>query len=66
MLVLSRKPGEQIVLPNRNVNIVVLEVQGTRVRLGIEAPPGEPVYRAELWNRKLESELRGSCDEILV
>ncbi|NLS91571.1 MAG: carbon storage regulator [Planctomycetaceae bacterium] len=66
MLVLSRKPGEQIVLPNCNVNIVVLEVQGTRVRLGFDAPLEEPVYRAELWNRKLEAELRGSCDEILV
>jgi sRNA-binding carbon storage regulator CsrA len=48
------------------VNIVVLEVQGTRVRLGFDAPLEEPVYRAELWNRKLEAELRGSCDEILV
>lgn len=63
MLVLSRKVGEEIVLPGRNVNIVVLAIQGTRVRLGIEAPPEEPVHRAELWKRKLEAM---SCEKTLV
>lgn len=66
MLVLSRKTGQEIVLPNRNVTIVVLGIQGTRVRLGIEAPAGEPVYRRELWNRKFEVELSDSCREMLV
>ena len=55
MLVLSRKIGEEIVMPIRGVNIVVLAIHGTRVRLGIEAPPEEPVHRAELWKRKHES-----------
>ncbi len=56
MLVLSRKIGEQIVLPIRGVNIVVLAIHGKRVRLGIEAPPEEPVHRVELLKHKHESE----------
>jgi carbon storage regulator CsrA len=66
MLVLSRKIGEEIVLPNRQVSIVVLGVQGTRVRLGIVAPPEEPVYRAELWKRKIEAEDPDSYREVLA
>lgn len=66
MLVLSRKIGEEIVLPNRGVNIVVLGVQGSRVRLGIEAPLDEPVYRAELWKRKVEVDDPDSYREVLA
>ncbi len=51
MLVLSRKIGEQIVLPESGIRIIVLKVSGKRVRLGIEAPSGAPVHRAEVWQR---------------
>jgi carbon storage regulator len=48
MLVLSRKPGERILLPSCEVVLTVLEVQGRRVRLGISAPAGVDVYREEV------------------
>ena len=51
MLVLSRKIGERIVLPETDVSIVLLAVSGRRVRLGIEAPPGTTVHREEVWQR---------------
>jgi len=47
MLVLSRKKNESIVI-NGNIRIVVVEVQGDKVRLGIEAPKDIPVHRQEV------------------
>lgn len=47
MLVLSRKPGEQVYIGN-NITITVVEIKGNRVRLGIEAPSDVSVLRAEL------------------
>lgn len=46
MLVLSRRIGESIVISN-NIVIRVLEVSGSQVRLGIEAPKEVAVYRSE-------------------
>jgi len=47
MLVLSRKPGEQVVIGN-GVTLTVVEVSGNRVRLGFDAPAQVRVLRAEL------------------
>jgi len=47
MLVLSRKPGEKLVITG-GITISVLEVVGCRVKLGIEAPDQVRVLRAEL------------------
>ena len=47
MLVLTRKAGERIVIDN-NIVVEVLEVQGNRVRIGIQAPPGITILRQEL------------------
>ena len=54
MLVLSRKPQEQIVLPTLGVTVQVLAVKGHTVRLGIDAPPDVPIRRAELPDRAAE------------
>jgi len=48
MLVLSRKVGEQIVLPGGGIVITVTDIQGSRVKLGIQAPPEIAIQRAEL------------------
>ncbi len=57
MLVLSRRVGEQIVLPNREVTITVVAASGNKVRLGITAPAETAVHRGEVWHR-----IHGSCD----
>jgi carbon storage regulator len=46
MLVLSRKPGEKLVITG-GITVSVLEVVGCRVKLGIEAPDQVRVLRAE-------------------
>jgi len=56
MLVLSRKIGEGIVLPETGVRIAVLGIHGRRVRIGIEGPKGASAYREEVWERMSMSE----------
>jgi carbon storage regulator len=50
MLVLTRKAGERIVI-DESIVVEVLEVQGNRVRIGIQAPQGVPILREELLNK---------------
>jgi carbon storage regulator len=50
MLVLSRKPGESIVVPQCELVITVVAVKGKMVRLGISAPVTTVVYREEVWH----------------
>ncbi len=47
MLVLSRKTEQQICIGD-SIRITVLRIQGRTVRLGIEAPRGIRIVRAEL------------------
>ncbi len=47
MLVLARKVGQSIVI-NDNVEVLIIEVRGDQVRLGINAPRTIPVHRKEL------------------
>jgi carbon storage regulator len=47
MLVLGRKPNEQLIIDGRIV-ITVVRVAGGQVRLGIEAPAEVLIRRAEL------------------
>ena len=49
MLVLSRKKNESIVI-NNNITIVVVDIRGDKVRLGIEAPKEIPVHRREVYD----------------
>ncbi|MBW3542991.1 MAG: carbon storage regulator CsrA [Planctomycetes bacterium] len=55
MLVLSRKIDQQIRIGD-DVEITVLEIRGSRVKLGITCPGEIPVHRAEVW-RRIEREL---------
>jgi carbon storage regulator len=51
MLVLSRKPGESIVIDGGRVKVHVIDATAARIRLGIEAPSSVPVYRTEVFER---------------
>lgn len=48
MLVLSRKKDEKIIIGD-NVAIMVVDIQGDKVRLGIEAPREVTVHREEVY-----------------
>ena len=49
MLVLSRKKNESIVIAD-DITIVVVEIRGDKVRLGVEAPKEVPVHRREVFD----------------
>jgi carbon storage regulator len=51
MLVLSRKPGEQVLVPQYGLAVTVVAVEGKTVRLGIAAPAEVTVYREEVWRQ---------------
>lgn len=50
MLCLSRKRDERILIGN-DIKVMVLEIRGDKVRLGIDAPKDVGVYREEVWLR---------------
>ncbi len=49
MLILSRKPGESIVIDGR-IRLKVVRVDGEVVKLGIDAPADLPVHRQEVYD----------------
>jgi carbon storage regulator len=51
MLVLTRKCGEAIVMTDANIVVTILELDGKRARIGVEAPPEVMIYRREVWER---------------
>ena len=55
MLVLTRKAGERIVIDD-SIVVEVLEVQGNRIRIGIQAPQGVTILRQELLTGKENKE----------
>lgn len=54
MLVLTRKPGESIIIDGRIV-VKVIRMDGDAVRLGIEAPAEVPVHRQEVYEEIQQS-----------
>lgn len=55
MLTLTRKAGQKIRIGD-HIEIVVREIRGRQVRLGISAPDGMVVYREELYQQLLGGE----------
>lgn len=55
MLVLSRRPREELVIHTDTgfkVTVVVLGIIGNQVRFGIDAPKEVHIDRREVWDRK--------------
>ena len=51
MLVLSRKLGERVLVPQCGFSVTVVAIEGKVVRLGFDAPSEVGVYREEVWQR---------------
>ena len=49
MLVLTRKPGERLVIAD-NIVVTVVDVKGDNIRIGIDAPREVKVYRGEIYD----------------
>lgn len=54
MLLLTRKPGEIIII-NNEILVKVVRMHSRQVMLGIQAPDGMPVHREEI-QRRIEEE----------
>ena len=48
MLIITRRPGEKVMLGD-DIVLHVMEIVGNSVRVGIQAPRPPPVYREEIW-----------------
>jgi carbon storage regulator len=48
VLIITRRPGERIMLGD-DTTIEIMEIVGSNVRVGIEAPKSVPIYREEIW-----------------
>ncbi len=60
MLVLTRKVNQSIIIGD-DIEIVVLEVRGEQIRLGIKAPRNVVVHRKEIYEQIVE-ENRGAAN----
>ncbi|MBL8852100.1 MAG: carbon storage regulator CsrA [Planctomycetaceae bacterium] len=61
MLVLSRKQDEKIIIGD-SITLMVISIQGDKVRLGIEAPKHVSIHREEVY-QAIQRE-RGASDEL--
>ncbi len=50
MLILTRKSGESLLIGD-NVEVTVLSIRGTQVKLGINAPKEVSVHREEVYKQ---------------
>ncbi len=71
MLVLSRKNQEAVVVGGAGglaplLTVTVLEISGTRVRLGFEVDAEVPVHRLEVWQQIQASDRPDSPAEDLA
>lgn len=59
MLVLTRKVHQSIMIGDE-IEVVVLEVRGEQVRLGIRAPKNVAVHRQEIYSQIKSENVRAS------
>ncbi|MCP4716018.1 MAG: carbon storage regulator CsrA [Deltaproteobacteria bacterium] len=59
MLVLTRKVGEKIQIGD-DVSVLIMDIKGKQVRLGIEAPRDVKVHREEIYQRIQDENINAS------
>ncbi|MGD0812470.1 MAG: carbon storage regulator CsrA [Verrucomicrobiota bacterium] len=61
MLILSRKPGESIVIDGRII-VKIMRLEGDVVKVGIDAPMEIPVHRQEVYDEIQKSNKESLTD----
>jgi carbon storage regulator len=64
MLVLTRRVGEGITI-GTNIRVVVVEMKGGQVRLGIEAPADVPIHRDEIYAKVREENKKAAAADAI-
>lgn len=59
MLVLTRKLGEKIQIGD-DISILIMEIKGKQVRLGIDAPPDIKVHREEIYQKIQDENIKAA------
>jgi carbon storage regulator len=59
MLILTRKLGEKITIGD-DITITLVEIKGTQVKLGIDAPKHIEIHRQEVYERIRQENLSSS------
>jgi carbon storage regulator len=64
MLVLSRKKNE-VIRFGTEIKLIIVEIRGDKVRLGIEAPKHIQIHREEVFNAiQLSGVARETCEQL--
>ncbi len=63
MLVLTRKLGESIAIDD-HIKIVVVQIKGKQVRLGIKAPKETKIHREEVYKAIQEQNIEASASDM--
>ncbi len=62
MLILTRKPGESIFIGDQ-IKVTIVEIKGSQIRLGVEAPKDLRIYREEIYQQILEENKQAAGPE---
>ena len=65
MLALSRKIGESIIIDNET-EVVILDIKGDQVKIGVNAPKTIPIYRKEIYEQIQASNKEAANTEVNV
>lgn len=56
MLILTRRQGERVIIGD-NIEVTVLAISGTQVRVGVQAPKQISVHREEVYYKLLSAKI---------
>lgn len=65
MLALARKINQSIMIGS-DIEIILLEIKGDQVKIGINAPKSVPIYRKEIYMQIQDENKKASEGEIDV
>ena len=55
MLIITRKPNESFIIGD-NIEVVILEIQNDKIKLGINAPKNVQILRKELYETQISNQ----------